>query len=91
LQSAAIWKHVALAKSDLQAVGCSIVALAGRVEMIRVLRRLSVPASESHLGMALALAAVTMGLMLWAILWQSNIILYQRDVIRWIWNSHMGG
>jgi hypothetical protein len=41
--------------------------------------------------MALALAAITMALMLWAILWQSNIILYQRDVIRWLWTSHIGG
>ncbi len=59
--------------------------------MIRVFRRLNVPASESNLGMALALAAITMALMLWAILWQSNIILYQRDVIRWLWTSHIGG
>lgn len=59
--------------------------------MLRVFRRLSVPASESHLGMALALAATTMALMLWAILWQSNVILYQRDVIRWMWNARVGG
>ena len=59
--------------------------------MIRILRRLSVPAGESQLGMALALAATTMGLMLWAIIWESNIILYQRDIIRWMWNAHIGG
>ncbi len=59
--------------------------------MIRAIRQLSVPASESHLGMALALAAVTMGLMLWAILWQSNVIVYQRDVIRWLWATRIGG
>jgi hypothetical protein len=59
--------------------------------MIRAIRQLSVPASESHLGMALALAAVTMGLMLWAILWQSNVIVYQRDVIRWLWATRVGG
>jgi hypothetical protein len=59
--------------------------------MIRILRRLSVPAGESQLAMALAVAAVTMGLMLWAIIWQSNIILYQRDIIRWMWNSRLGG
>ena len=59
--------------------------------MLRVFRRLSVPASESHLAMALAVAAATMGLMLWAILWQSNVILYQRDVIRWMWNARVGG
>ena len=59
--------------------------------MLRVLRRLSVPAAESQLAMALALAAATMGLMLWAILWQSNVILYQRDIIRWMWNARVGG
>ena len=59
--------------------------------MIRAIRQLSVPASESHLGMALSLAAVTMGLMLWAILWQSNVIVYQRDVIRRLWTTRIGG
>lgn len=59
--------------------------------MIRVLRHLSVPANESHLGMALAVAAATMGLMLWAIIWQSNVIAYQRDIIRWMWNARLGG
>jgi hypothetical protein len=64
---------------------------AGRIEMISVLRHLNVPAGESQLALALAVSAVTMGLMLWAIIWQSNIILYQRDIIRWLWNAHMGG
>ena len=58
--------------------------------MIRAFRRLSVPASESNLGMGLAVAAVTMALMLWAIVWQSNVIIYQRDIIRWLWTSHFG-
>jgi hypothetical protein len=58
--------------------------------MIRAIRRLRVPASESNLGMGLALAAVTMALMLWAIVWQSNVIIYQRDIIRWPWTSHFG-
>jgi hypothetical protein len=74
----------------MQAVSFCLHMRAGRIEMIRVLRRLSVPAGESQLAMALAVAAVTMGLMLWAIIWQSNIILYQRDIIRWLWNTHMG-
>ena len=59
--------------------------------MLRVIRRLSAPAGESHLEMALAVAAVALALMLWAILWQSNIIVYQRDVIRWLWTAHFGG
>ncbi len=56
-----------------------------------LLRRLTVPASESHLAVALALAAVAMSLMLWAILWQSDIITYQREVIRWMWSWKFGG
>ena len=59
--------------------------------MIRAIHRLNEPANESHLGMALVVAAVVMGLMLWAILWQSTIIVYQRDVIRWMLKTHFGG
>jgi hypothetical protein len=59
--------------------------------MIEAIRRLHEPASESHLGMALAVAAVVMGLMLWAIIWQANIIVYQRDVIRFMWTTRFGG
>jgi len=58
--------------------------------MLRVIRRLSVPAGESHLEMALAVAAVALGLMLWAIIWQSNVIVYQREIIRWMWNARVG-
>ena len=59
--------------------------------MIQALRSLKVPASESQLGIALAVAASAMGLMLWAIIWQSNLIVYQRDMIRWLWTAHLGG
>jgi hypothetical protein len=59
--------------------------------MIRMIRGLKEPASDSHLGMALVVAAVTMGLMLWAIIWQANIIVYQRDLIRVMWTSRFGG
>ena len=54
--------------------------------MIRLIRRLSVPATESHLGLGLAVAAVALALMLWAIVWQSNVIAYQRDLIQWMWS-----
>ena len=54
-------------------------------------RRLSVPASESQLGLALVVAAVLMAAMLWAILWQANIISYQRELIRTLSGSGMGG
>ncbi len=52
-----------------------------------LLRRLTLPATESQLSMALCLAAVVMSLLLWGILWQSNVISYQRDLIRWLWSA----
>jgi hypothetical protein len=55
------------------------------------LHRLSKPASDSQLGMALVVAAVTMGLMLWAIIWQANVIAYQRDLIRVMQAAQFGG
>ncbi len=55
------------------------------------LRRLTVPASESEMAIALGISAVTMGLMLWAIIWQSDVITYQREVIRWMWSWKYGG
>ena len=58
---------------------------------MRLLRRLAVPATESQMAVALAISVVTMSLMLWAILWQSDVIAYQRDIIRWMWSSKYGG
>ena len=54
-------------------------------------RRLAVPATESQMAVALAISVVAMSLMLWAILWQSDVIAYQRDIIRWMWSSKYGG
>lgn len=59
--------------------------------MLRLLRRLNVPATESQLGVGLAVSALVMGLMLWAILWQSSVIVYQRDLIRWLWSVKAAG
>ncbi len=56
-----------------------------------LVRRLKAPAGESEMALVLGICAVTMGLMLWVILWQSNVIAYQREVIRWIWSSKFGG
>jgi len=50
--------------------------------MIRFIRHLSIPASETHLTVGLSVAAVVMALLLWAVIWQSSIIVYQRDLIR---------
>ena len=59
--------------------------------MIRALYRLNEPVSDSSLRMALALAVVALSLMLWAIIWQANIIVYQRDLIRVLWDTQFGG
>lgn len=59
--------------------------------MIQMIRRLNVSATESLVGLALGASAVMMGLLLWAIVWQSNVIAYQRDIIKWMWTSKFGG
>jgi len=59
--------------------------------MSRWLERWKLPARESQLEMALAVAAAALGLMLWAVIWQADIIRNQRDVIRWLWSSRLGG
>jgi hypothetical protein len=63
----------------------------GERQIMKLFRDLGEPASESQLGMALIVAAVTMGLMLCAIVWQSNVIGLQRDVIKWMWSAKYGG
>lgn len=59
--------------------------------MIRFIHRLNEPATDSHLGMALGVASVAMALLLWAVIWQSNVIDYQRELIRALWASRPGG
>ena len=58
---------------------------------MRLLRRLFVPASESHLTVALALCVIVMSLLLCGMMWQSGIIDYQRELIRVLWQSRYGG
>jgi hypothetical protein len=53
---------------------------------MRLLRRLAVPASESQLSLALAASMVVIALLLWGVIYQSNVITYQRDLIRVIWS-----
>jgi hypothetical protein len=43
------------------------------------------------MAIALGLSAVAMSLMLWVIIWQSDVISYQRDIIRWMWSWKFGG
>ena len=59
--------------------------------VIQMIRRMNVTATESLVGLALGTSAVVMGLLLWAIVWQSNVIAYQRDIIKWMWSSRFGG
>jgi hypothetical protein len=65
--------------------GCVRGKQQGEENLVRILRKLAIPATESQMGIALALSVVTMSLMLWAILWQSGVIDSQRDLIRVIW------
>lgn len=58
---------------------------------MKLMVRLDEPVGESQLGLALIVAAVVMGLMLCAIMWQSSIIGSQRDVIRWLWSVRSAG
>ena len=55
------------------------------------IRRLAVPASESHLTVALALCMLIMALLLCGIMWQSGVISYQRELIRALWEGRFGG
>ena len=59
--------------------------------MKALIDRLRVPATESQLSMALALALVMMGLLLCAVIWQSNVIANQRDIIRSLWDMKNHG
>ncbi len=56
-----------------------------------LIQRLRIPASESQMALLLGLCSVTMSLMFWVILWQSNIIAQQSDVIHWLRNLKFGG
>lgn len=55
------------------------------------MRRLAVPASESHLTVALVLCMLVMSVLLCGIIWQSGIISYQRELIRLLWQGRYGG
>ena len=63
----------------------------GSGETMKLILHLGEPVSESQLGLALTVAAVVMGLMLCAIMWQSSIIGSQRDLIQWMWSAKFGG
>src|SRR5579864_6084155 len=62
----------------------------GGFKMRALIAKLKIPATESQLSLALALSVVVMSGLLWAILWQSNIIVQQREAIRYLWSLHGG-
>jgi hypothetical protein len=62
----------------------------GGITVRALLAKLKVPASESQLSLALGLSVLVMSGLLWAILWQSNIISQQREAIRYLWSLHGG-
>jgi uncharacterized membrane protein len=62
----------------------------GGFNMRALIAKLKVPASESQLSLALALSVLVMSGLLWAVLWQSNIIVQQREAIRYLWSLHGG-
>lgn len=58
---------------------------------MKLLRRLRVPATESQLAITLAVSLVMMAAMLLGILWQANVINFQKELIRALWNSKFAG
>jgi hypothetical protein len=62
----------------------------GGTTMRALIAKLKIPASESQLSLALGLSVLVMSGLLWAILWQSNIIAQQREAIRYLWSLHGG-
>jgi hypothetical protein len=62
----------------------------GGITMRALIAKMKIPASESQLSLALGLSVLVMSGLLWAILWQSNIIVQQREAIRYLWSLHGG-
>lgn len=58
---------------------------------MRLLNRLKLPASESQLGITLAVSLVFLAAMLLCLLWQANVIAYQQEIIRYLWNLKNAG
>ena len=59
--------------------------------MIWLINKLRIPASESSMGMVLALCAVTLSLMSVALVWQAQVIANQRVTIRLLEQVRFGG
>jgi hypothetical protein len=60
--------------------------LRGEGTRVRLIHRLKVPASESQLALTLVVSLVFMAAMLVCLLWQANIIAFQQEIIRSLWD-----
>jgi hypothetical protein len=58
--------------------------------MAWLIRTLRIPASESHMGLVLALCVLTMSIMSLALVWQAQVIAKQNAVIH-LMESRFGG
>jgi hypothetical protein len=58
--------------------------------MAWLIRTLRIPASESTMGLVLAVCAVTMSVLSLAVVWQAQIISRQHEVIRWLAKLKLG-
>jgi hypothetical protein len=58
--------------------------------MAWLIRTFRIPASESHMGLVLALCVITMSLMSLALVWQAQVIAKQNAVIHLL-ESRFGG
>ena len=58
--------------------------------MTWLINRLRVPASEGHMGIVLAMCAVSLGLMSIALVWQAQVIANQRAMIEFL-KHELGG
>jgi len=58
--------------------------------MAWLIRTLRIPASESHMGLVLALCVITMSLMSLGLVWQAQVIAKQNAVIHLL-ESKFGG
>ena len=66
--------------------GIEIASLSSRSKRVKLLHRLKMPASESQLALTLAVSLVFMAAMLVGLLWQANIIAFQKEIIRSLWD-----
>jgi hypothetical protein len=59
--------------------------------MIWIARCLHLPASETQKTFVIAVCVVAMSIMTVGLVWQAEIIAHQREAIRWLEASRLGG